>query len=783
MKRVLSLITCVILTFMLVFSTACSNSQTITPKLRINQTTNEWEVSYDNEVTWTSLGVKATGEQGDKGEQGEQGLQGVTPKLRINQTTNEWEVSYDNEVTWISLGVKATGGSGSSSGGNAGDENQGGVGGDGEYNPVIRFAVTSDVHLRQGNSMGSKDQLDKVYDSAYAYSKNQELNSGYNKLDGIFFVGDNVNYGTTYEYTEFFDYVENYTRSGTLARAVMGNHEYSVTTRPNGWNQTSINDAIDLFLGASGYETEDYHAVINGYHFLFVSMDRYGGSTGTYYEFISSGKLEWLKQELDIALADDPTGEKPIFVFNHVHPQNTVEGSTSGDKFLKELLDDYPNVVDFSGHTHRPITDPRSIWQGGFTAINTGSMAYLGHPIPGHPTYGAKAVTAFDNTGEWYVADEEHAARDGGLYYICEIDANNLMRVFVYDTFSDSVFGEPMYIDSFGDPTGFDYKAYRESDSIAPKFAETDEITIVNNLFNRVEITFPQATGQDLVSNYRIEVYKGSELVNTEYRLSGCHYGNAMPENMSVTIAGLAPSTTYKLKVYAVNYWSKVSKALEKEFTTASALSTANADIVSITFAETGGVDALGGVVLKKDEGAVVMDTDLSKYVGSFNGRAAYIYWGLDKWYSVMKAGFAVETYVKVTAMPASGKSYGLVTSMESGGFGLYYSGEGEYRFTCNLGGTNYSAKRAGNMNEWVHLVGVYEGATIKLYINGELVATTPVSGIYKAPSLTAQFLAVGADSYTEDRIEYQSKSRIAVTNMYSYALSAEQVQEVYGKI
>ena len=30
---------------------------------------------------------------------------GITPKLRINENTMEWEVSYDNEETWISLGI------------------------------------------------------------------------------------------------------------------------------------------------------------------------------------------------------------------------------------------------------------------------------------------------------------------------------------------------------------------------------------------------------------------------------------------------------------------------------------------------------------------------------------------------------------------------------------------------------------------------------------------------------------------------------------------------------
>ena len=95
----------------------------ITPKLRINEESNEWEVSYDNGETWTSLGVKATGESGangSNGQNGQNGTNGITPKLRINEVSNEWEVSYDNGETWTSLGVKATGADGSN--GNKGDD-------------------------------------------------------------------------------------------------------------------------------------------------------------------------------------------------------------------------------------------------------------------------------------------------------------------------------------------------------------------------------------------------------------------------------------------------------------------------------------------------------------------------------------------------------------------------------------------------------------------------------------------------------------------------------------
>ena len=39
---------------------------TTAPQLRINTRTNEWEVSYDDGASWTSLGVKATGEKGGR---------------------------------------------------------------------------------------------------------------------------------------------------------------------------------------------------------------------------------------------------------------------------------------------------------------------------------------------------------------------------------------------------------------------------------------------------------------------------------------------------------------------------------------------------------------------------------------------------------------------------------------------------------------------------------------------------------------------------------------------
>ena len=55
----------------------------VTPRLRINPSTNMWEVSYDDGETYTSLNVKATGE---KGADGKDGINGVDGKDVTNGT-------------------------------------------------------------------------------------------------------------------------------------------------------------------------------------------------------------------------------------------------------------------------------------------------------------------------------------------------------------------------------------------------------------------------------------------------------------------------------------------------------------------------------------------------------------------------------------------------------------------------------------------------------------------------------------------------------------------------
>lgn len=73
-----------------------------------------------------------------------------------------------------------------------------------------------------------------------------------------------------------------------------------------------------------------------------------------------------------------------------LHPQDTCYGSFQVKRWeiykheyhwttnnLCHVLNRFPQAVFFSGHTHFPVADERSIWQGGYTSINTGSSSYL----------------------------------------------------------------------------------------------------------------------------------------------------------------------------------------------------------------------------------------------------------------------------------------------------------------------------------------------------------------------------------------------------------------------
>ena len=81
----------------------------------------------------------------------------------------------------------------------------------------------------------------------------------------------------------------------------------------------------------------------------------------------------------------DPS--RPFFYVQHPHLKDTCYGSWAwghDEGKATKALSAYPNAVAFSGHSHYSLTDERSIWQGSFTSVGTGSLRYTGMPYNAH---------------------------------------------------------------------------------------------------------------------------------------------------------------------------------------------------------------------------------------------------------------------------------------------------------------------------------------------------------------------------------------------------------------
>jgi len=424
-----------------------------------------------------------------------------------------------------------------------------------EFVPVLRFVVASDTHLTTNSKDIEGQRLVKLFETAYAYS---EAQTDYNELDAVLFVGDITNDGSKNSLNRFFKTVKENLKGKTISKSVMGNHEFNFFKAYPTLSATQIEESTtEAFLDASNYETPDHHFTLNGFHFIMVSPSGKGAE-------YNKTKQDWLKAELEIAAADDPTGKKPIFVFQHVPVSATTIGSYNkwGSSALKTILNAYPQVVDFAGHTHRSLQDPRSIYQEKFTALNTGGMMKLTFEIPGIDMTKLNDALGLNSDGTYVNAKD----KNGGEYYIIEVSADNVIKVQGYHVEKNKFIITP-YEFTVGDVSEFKYTTERANTCAAPAFSADATITLDKVDSTSAQITFPQATCPDYLNHYIIDVYKGEELISTEYRFSNNDL-DPVPETRTVPISNLKASTEYKVIVTPVNTWNKSGSPLEITFST-----------------------------------------------------------------------------------------------------------------------------------------------------------------------------------------------------------------------
>lgn len=402
---------------------------------------------------------------------------------------------------------------------------------DNTYTPVLRFMLASDVHIGTSPSVRDTNLANAIdYANTFANSSNK-----YKSLDAALFAGDISDNGDQIALNSFKTTALAHLNNDTQFVVSMGNHDF---------RGASAADSIAQFANLFG--PVDKHLIINGFHFISLSPDLSQG------EHFSQDKVVWLDNQLALAAEADST--KPIFVMQHEHIQGTVYGSDAW--YVSELTNvmcKYPQVVDMSGHSHYPLADPRSIWQGTFTALGTGTLHYYELGINGYKNTG---IYPKDHNGGWGTSPSPGSS--AAEFQIIEIDANNAIRVIAYDLVGKTEICR-YYMRNVMDDVKFKYShTERAKDSQAPVFDNNNSLEL-SSVKATITLKFNQAKCDDVVESYKALIYKDEELVKTEYILSDYFY-NPTPETIEYTITGLKSDTLYNVKLYAVNVWGDESE-------------------------------------------------------------------------------------------------------------------------------------------------------------------------------------------------------------------------------
>lgn len=395
-----------------------------------------------------------------------------------------------------------------------------------DFTPVIRFVACSDSHLKSAAGKGSY-RLEKTAKLAYAIAK---ADDEYNNLDAFLINGDITNDGNIDQFAGFKVVADKYIKSETeLLPIIANNHDFR-----NMKKQT-----VAYFSQLMGKDT-DYHKVVNGYHFIGISTSDVEGVNYTEEQRV------WLKAQLDEAVKDDPN--KPIFVSQHEHVRNTVYGSSDFDGWgiddFSDILEQYPQVVDFSGHSHYPLNDPRSVWQGSFTAIGTGALAYM----------------------ELTVEDQRKVHPTGnGLeaqFWIVELDKDSNMRLRGIDLIEEKVLCE--YI--LANPANPDNREYtpekQTARSTAPVFDEDAKLKVTKFARNiSVKFDAAKSTNTEPVFLYKVKVTNSDgEVVKSDWVLP--KYYSATVEKTERLNLGKFDKGDYTVSVTAQTAWGIQSEAM-----------------------------------------------------------------------------------------------------------------------------------------------------------------------------------------------------------------------------
>lgn len=388
--------------------------------------------------------------------------------------------------------------------------------------PVLRFVACSDIHLSGDPDCAEAQRLAELLETMYTYAGQQD----YQGFDALLVAGDMTNGGAEEEYDLFNAVLDAHLRPETQLLVVTGNHEYI--------NYRDVDASRGSRVFARKMQrAEDLHAVINGFHFIGCSYSEDGRTFKT--------KLAWLEAELKKAVA--ASGGKPVFSFQHPAPWATIYGSADwGDADLPRVLRKFPQTINFSGHSHYPVNDPRSIWQGGYTALGCGTLSY------------------FETELDCFAGNFPYETKQAAQFYMVEADAWGNVRIRAYDLITKQFFDLDYYLPApAGSRQDYLYYLQKQRDP-APVFPPETEIHTEKNAEGHTILTFTGAKDVFAVDSYKGTVLRGG-VPAADFNFSGKYMYLFEPDVYTADLGALAPGK-YTVTIHAMNCYAKLSKPL-----------------------------------------------------------------------------------------------------------------------------------------------------------------------------------------------------------------------------
>ena len=234
-------------------------------------------------------------------------------------------------------------------------------------NKLYEFQVITDIHITDDNN--------GIHSQHFALALRDVLRNSPNSK-AIITIGDNTDNGRQTQWKNFMKIKNSVLTEGKPQMYfTLGNHDLVY----NG----NYPSQLALFKKYTGMQGAYYSFKIENHTFIVL-----GSESQDDYADLSDAQLNWLKNQLA-----NTSPEDPVFIFLHQPLKDTVSGSLSylnptiqdwygvrqNDK-LKKIVNPYPNVMFFTGHTHWHFnTTQPMLYGGGKTAnyFNAASVAYL----------------------------------------------------------------------------------------------------------------------------------------------------------------------------------------------------------------------------------------------------------------------------------------------------------------------------------------------------------------------------------------------------------------------